>query len=225
MGAERSTGPSGEETARERAFMVATQLRRRGVEDERVLVAMSELPREEFVDPRDRWHAYDDAALPIQAGQSISQPYMVARMTELLAVRPGDRVLEIGTGSGYQAAVLASLGAQVITIERYRELADAARSRLDRLGLGDRVDIRVGDGSLGAPEDGPFDGIVVTAAAPRISEALLEQLAEGGRLVIPVGPRDRQRLIVATRHGNDWEQHGEGDCVFVPLVGAGGFDR
>lgn len=225
MGAERGTGPSGEDTARERAFMVAIQLRRRGVEDERVLAAMSELPREEFVDPRDRWHAYDDAALPISAGQSISQPYMVARMTELLAIRPGDRVLEIGTGSGYQAAVLASLGARVTTIERYRELADAAQARLDRLGLGDRVDIRVGDGSLGAPEDGPFDGIVVTAAAPRIPEALLEQLAEGGRLVIPVGPRDRQRLILATRHGNDWEQHGEGDCVFVPLVGAGGFDR
>jgi protein-L-isoaspartate(D-aspartate) O-methyltransferase len=223
MGAEPGTDPTGEATASERAAMVATQLRRRGIADERVLATMGELPREMFVDAYLRPHAYDDAALPIAAGQSISQPYMVARMTELLAVRSGDRVLEIGTGSGYQAAVLATLGARVLSTERYQELADAARDRLERLGLGERVEIRVGDGSLGAPEDGPFDGIVVTAAAPRIPEALLEQLAEGGRLVIPVGPRERQRLIVATRHENDWEQRWEGDCVFVPLVGAGGW--
>lgn len=205
--------------------MVATQLRRRGIADERVLAAMSTIPREWFVDAAVRRHAYDDAALPIASGQSISQPYMVARMTELLAVRPGDRVLEIGTGSGYQAAILARLGARVLSIERFPELAATATAHLDQLDDGDRVEVRVGDGSLGAPDDAPFDGIVVTAGSPEIPAALLEQLAEGGRLVIPVGPRDRQRLILATRHGNDWEQRPEGDCVFVPLVGAGGWQK
>ncbi len=223
MGADPDSDRTVAATARERETMVASQLRRRGIADERVLAAMSAIPRELFVDPATRPHAYDDAALPIAAGQSISQPYMVARMTELLAVRPEDRVLEIGTGSGYQAAILATLGARVLSIERHPGLADAARQRLDELGLADRVEIRVGDGSLGAPEDGSFDGIVVTAAAPRIPEALLDQLAEGGRLVIPVGSRQRQRLMVATRHGNDWDLRSDGDCVFVPLVGAGGW--
>ncbi len=223
MGGDPREDPTGAATADARAVMVETQLRRRGIADERVLTAMSTIPRERFVDPSARWSAYEDAALPIPAGQSISQPYMVAQMTEVLRVRPGDRILEIGTGSGYQTAVLATLGAMVLSIERYPELADAARERLEALGLADRVRIRVGDGSLGAPDEGPFDGIVVTAAAPRIPEALLDQLADGGRLVIPVGSRQRQRLIVATRHANDWEQHSEGDCVFVPLVGAGGW--
>ena len=223
MGGDPREDPTGAATADARAVMVDTQLRRRGIADERVLTAMSTIPRELFVAVSARWSAYEDAALPIPAGQSISQPYMVAQMTELLRVRPGDRILEIGTGSGYQTAVLATLGAEVLSIERYPELADAARGRLEALGLADRVRIRVGDGSLGAPDEGPFDGIVVTAAAPRIPEALLDQLADGGRLVIPVGSRQRQRLIVATRRGNDWEQHSEGDCVFVPLVGAGGW--
>jgi protein-L-isoaspartate(D-aspartate) O-methyltransferase len=184
---------------------------------------MTAVPREWFVDPAVRPHAYDDAALPIASGQSISQPYMVARMTELLGVRPDDLVLEIGTGSGYQAAILATLGAHVLSIERFADLAQTAAARLERLDLGDRIEIRVGDGSLGIPTDGPFDGIVVTAASPEIPAPLLDQLADGGRLVIPVGPRGRQRLIVATRHGNDWDQRSEGDCVFVPLVGAGGW--
>lgn len=205
--------------------MVATQLRRRGIADERVLAAMDAIPREWFVDPAIRGHAYDDAALPIAAGQSISQPYMVARMTELLAVRPDDRILEIGTGSGYQAAVLATLGAWVLSIERFPALAEAASARLAVLDVRDRIEVRVGDGSLGAPDDAPFDGIVVTAGSPDIPPALLDQLSDGGRLVIPVGPRDRQRLIVATRHGNEWDQRPEGDCVFVPLVGAGGWQE
>lgn len=223
MGAHPGADPTGAATARQRSAMVATQLRRRGIADERVLAAMSAVPREWFVDAAVRPHAYDDAALPIASGQSISQPYMVAWMTELLGVRPDDRILEVGTGSGYQAAILASLGASVLSIERFPELATSATDRLERLGLGDRVEVRVGDGSIGAPVDGPFDGIVVTAASPEVPTTLLDQLADGGRLVIPVGPRDRQRLIVVTRHGNDWDERSEGDCVFVPLVGAGGW--
>lgn len=203
--------------------MVEGQLRRRGIREERVLAAMGAVPRELFVPPADRSQAYADAALPIDAGQSISQPYIVARMTELLGVRPGDRVLEIGTGSGYQAAILASLGARVVTLERHAALAEEARGRLEQLGLADAVEVRVTDGSLGDPTGGPYDGIVVTAAAPSIPEALLDQLADGGRLVIPVGPRDRQRLVVVTRHGNEWEQRSDGEVVFVPLVGAGGW--
>ena len=203
--------------------MVESQLRRRGIRDERVLAAMGAIPRELFVPSTDRSLAYSDAALPIEAGQSISQPYIVARMTELLAVRPGDRALEIGTGSGYQAAVLASLGARVVSLERHAELAEEARRRLEHLGLAEAVEIRVADGSLGDPTGGPYDGVVVTAAAPSIPEALLDQLADGGRLVIPVGPRDRQRLVVVTRHGNEWEQRSNGEVVFVPLVGAGGW--
>jgi protein-L-isoaspartate(D-aspartate) O-methyltransferase len=223
MGAGPGRDPDSERIAGERAAMVERQLRLRDIRDERVLAAMGSVPRELFVPAADRSHAYADAALPIEAGQSISQPYMVARMTELLAVRPGDLVLEIGTGSGYQAAILASLGARVVSLERHAELADEARRRLEQLGLGDAVEVRVADGSLGDPNGGQFDGIVVTAAAPSIPEALLEQLADGGRLVIPVGPRERQRLVVATRHGNEWERRSDGECVFVPLVGAGGW--
>ncbi len=223
MGAGPGSEPLGAATERERAEMVAAQLRRRGIADERVLAAMGTVPREAFVDVDQQPHAYDDDALPIALGQSISQPYIVARMTELLGVRPGDRVLEVGSGSGYQAAILATLGALVLSIERHPDLAAAARERLDKLGLGASVQIRVGDGSLGVPDAAPFDGIVVTAAPPAIPTPLLDQLAEGGRLVIPVGPRDRQKLIVATRHGSDWEQRSAGDCVFVPLIGAGGW--
>ncbi len=203
--------------------MVAAQLRGRGIADDRVLEAMQAIPRDRFIDTWLRHRAYADEAVPIDAGQTISQPYVVARMTELLDPQPGDRILELGTGSGYQAAVLAWLGADVRTIERHAELARSARERLDALGLGDRVDIRVADGSLGDPAGAPYDGIVVTAAAPAIPAALREQLADGGRLVIPVGPRDQQVLIVAVRHGDDWIETPHGAVVFVPLIGPGGF--
>jgi protein-L-isoaspartate(D-aspartate) O-methyltransferase len=203
--------------------MVAHQLRARGIRDERVLEAMAAIPRERFVGPDHRTRAYADEAVPIDEGQTISQPYMVAQMTELLAVVPGDRVLELGTGSGYQAAVLAWLGAHVISIERHADLAVAARERLASLGLGDRVEIRVADGSLGDRSGAPYDGIIVTAATPAIPTELRDQLADGGRLVIPVGPRSHQVLMRAVRHGDDWVDTPHGGCVFVPLIGPGGF--
>jgi protein-L-isoaspartate(D-aspartate) O-methyltransferase len=167
--------------------------------------------------------AYADAAAPIDEGQTISQPYLVARMTELLRVAPGDRILEIGTGSGYQAAVLAGLGASVTSIERHERLADAARARLERLGVTE-VEIRIGDGSLGAEDGAPWDGIIVTAAAPGIPEPLRSQLGIGARLVIPVGSRNRQELLVVERTSpDDWQETSDGPVVFVPLVGEEGW--
>lgn len=217
-------GPRDEASEAARAAMVARQLRSRGIADQRVLRAMSTVPRELFVSDAQRSTAYADEALPIPAGQTISQPYMVARMTELVAPRAGSRILEIGTGSGYQTAILAILGAAIVSIERQPELAVTARERLARLGLGGAVDIRVGDGSVGDPEGAPWDGIVVTAAAPSIPTALREQLSPaGGRLVIPVGDRSRQELMLVVRHGDEWRDRNEGPCVFVPLVGEGGF--
>jgi protein-L-isoaspartate(D-aspartate) O-methyltransferase len=207
-----------------RTAMVATQLRARGIRDERVLRAMASIPRERFVSEDQRAYAYADGALPIAAGQTISQPYMVARMTELLDPQPGDRVLEIGTGSGYQAAILALLGALVVSIERQPELAAAARVRIAEVGLGGAVDVRVGDGSVGDPAGAPWDGIVVTAAAPAIPTTLREQLdPNGGRLVIPVGRRAHQDLILVVRDGDEWRETNDGPCVFVPLIGAAGF--
>jgi protein-L-isoaspartate(D-aspartate) O-methyltransferase len=205
--------------------MVAQQLTRRGIRDARVLEAMASVPREAFVPGVPASLAYDDRALPIDAGQTISQPYMVARMTELLQVEPGDRILEIGTGSGYQAAILARLAARVTTIERHPDLADSARERLAGLGVVG-VDVRTGDGSRGLPDEAPWDGIVVTAAAPAIPDALREQLAIGGRLVIPVGPRSQQDLMVVERRGpSDWQEWSDGAVVFVPLVGEGGWSE
>ncbi|HTK46062.1 MAG TPA: protein-L-isoaspartate(D-aspartate) O-methyltransferase [Patescibacteria group bacterium] len=210
-------------TERARSEMVARQLRRRGIGDERVLEAMATTPREAFVPGVPASLAYDDRALPIDAGQTISQPYMVARMTELLRVEPGDRILEIGTGSGYQAAVLARLGAKVTSIERLPDLAEGARTKLRELAI-DTVDVRLGDGSNGDPDGAPWDGIVVTAAAPAIPDPLREQLEIGARLVIPVGPRYQQDLVVVERRGpNDWQEWSDGAVVFVPLVGEGGW--
>lgn len=219
----RMTGPP-PDPASARAAMVTGQLRARGVHDERVLAAMGAIPRETFVPDESRRFAYADEALPIDAGQTISQPVMVAKMTEHLHVQPGDRILEIGTGSGYQAAILAWLGATVTTLERQAALIPTARTRIDALDLPGSVEIREADGSLGDPDGAPWDGIIVTAAAPSIPDALLEQLAEGGRLVIPVGSRDRQILTIVTRKGNDWLEETDGYCVFVPLIGAEGFE-
>ena len=211
--------------------MVESQLRGRGIGDERVLAVMAQVPRELFVPLESLAHAYLDGALPIASGQTISQPYMVARMTELLELRPGMRVLEVGTGSGYGATVLAGLGASVISVERHPELAEAARSRLAELalepGLGleftEAVRVVVGDGSLGWPDEAPFDGIVVTAAAPRVPAALPAQLTDGGRLVVPVGMRGCQELTLVVRRGDQFEQWPCGQCIFVPLIGEGGF--
>jgi protein-L-isoaspartate(D-aspartate) O-methyltransferase len=207
-----------------RAAMVASQLRTRGITDERVLDAMATVPRERFMDERQRPYAYADEALPIESGQTISQPYVVARMTELLATRPGDRILEIGTGSGYQAAVLATLGCRVTSIERHPELAVLAREHLAGWPPAADVEVRVGDGTLGAPDGAPWDGIIVTAAAPAVPLSLREQLAEGARLVIPVGTRSRQQLTVVTRRGTEWTEQSDGAVVFVPLIGDEGFE-
>jgi protein-L-isoaspartate(D-aspartate) O-methyltransferase len=216
--------PDNDASAAERERMVTTQLRSRGVADERVLAAIQAVPREDFVRPDLRRAAYADDALPIEAGQTISQPYIVALMTELLSVGTGDRVLEIGTGSGYQAAVLAELGCVVVTIERHRELAESARARLERLGFGDRVEVRVGDGSVGDPDGAPWRGILVAAAAPRVPDALRNQLAaDGGRLVLPVGEPGRQELVVVVRDGDRWNQKTAGRVAFVPLIGEAGF--
>jgi protein-L-isoaspartate(D-aspartate) O-methyltransferase len=206
-----------------RARMVARQLRGRDIRDPRVLAAMGTVPREAFVEASLRDVAYEDGPLPIGAGQTISQPYIVARMTELLAVDPGDRVLEVGTGSGYQAAVLAELGCLVTSVERDPGLAREARERLVRLGYGDRVTVAAGDGSQGVADGAPWDGILVAAAAPGIPDALRDQLAEGRRLVIPVGSRREQQLLVVERRGNEWLERSEGACVFVPLIGAAGW--
>jgi len=199
------------------------QLVARGVHDPRVLDAMRRVPREAFVPPGMRPYAYDDRALAIGSGQTISQPYMVAAMTEALRLTGTERVLDVGTGSGYQAAVLAELAREVITIERRPELAEAARATLDALGYRS-VDVIVGDGTLGSPAHAPFDGIIVAAGAPRVPDALREQLArDSGRLVIPIGPPEQQWLVVVTRAGDSFTESKGVGCVFVPLVGADGW--
>ena len=209
--------------------MVERQIARRGVRDPLVLEAMRRIPREEFVDAQQREFAYDDTPLPIQAGQTISQPYIVALMLEAAQLRPGDRVLEIGAGSGYAAAVLAAIGGQtgqVHAIERHPVLADLARQRFTRLGYGN-IEVRTGDGSGGWPEVAPFDAILVAAGAPRVPESLQRQLAIGGRLVLPVGDLlAGQRLLQIVRIGEDEFQRKDlGAVIFVPLVGEHGWDR
>ena len=206
------------ETAPQRADMVR-QLERFGIRDRRVLDAMARVPREEFVGQADREVAYGDHALAIDEGQTISQPYVVARMTELLATRPEHRVLEVGTGSGYQAAVLAELVREVISIERHASLADTARERLTRLGYTNARVINA-DASLGYPTDAPYDRILITAATPRIEPALAQQLTSEGRIVAPIGDLDLQELVVRDARGRE-ERHGP--VKFVPLRGQAGF--
>ena len=198
--------------------MVADQLAARGIRDPKVLEVMRKVPRHLFVSPEHRTEGYDDRPIPIGWGQTISQPYIVALMTEQLQVQPGSRILEVGTGSGYQAALLAELGATVYSIERIPELAEGAAQHLKAAGIS-TLQIRVGDGSKGWPEVAPFAGIVVAACAPHVPELLVEQLAENGRLVIPIGESLNQRLTVVQRLKDGLQTHEICGCVFVPLVG------
>jgi protein-L-isoaspartate(D-aspartate) O-methyltransferase len=211
-----AAGPAADDVER-MEFQLA--LRRRGISDQAVLRAMDEVPREYFVAAGFTETAYADQALPIACGQTISQPFVVAYMTEKLEVEPQHRVLEIGTGSGYQAAILARLAREVVSIERYRTLADAARERLKTLGY-TNVTIRSGDGMAGAPDLAPFDRIMVTAAAEQVPEALVAQLAEGGKMVLPVGPRhDAQYIVRLTKQPDGALSREELIAVrFVPLL-------
>ncbi|MEP6811639.1 MAG: protein-L-isoaspartate(D-aspartate) O-methyltransferase [Actinomycetota bacterium] len=203
--------------------MVEDQLRARGIGDERVLAAMARVPRELFVSPELRAHAYEDDALPIGHDQSISQPYMVARICAGLALRGKEKVLDVGTGSGYQAAVLAELAGEVHSIERIPELADRARAALDAAGYAGRVHVHVGDGTKGLPEVAPFAAIAVAAAAPELPNSLYEQLELRGRLVVPVGGRRQQMLQVIVRTLEGPAVLRAVACRFVPLLGAEGF--
>jgi protein-L-isoaspartate(D-aspartate) O-methyltransferase len=193
-------------------------LRRRGIGDKAVLRAMDAVPREHFVTSEFAPSAYADQALPIACGQTISQPYVVAYMTEQLEVRPGHRVLEVGTGSGYQAAILSRLAGEVVSIERYRTLADAARDRLKTLGY-DNVKVRAGDGMAGAPDEAPFDRIIVTAAAEVVPKDLLDQLTDDGKMVLPLGPRGgAQRIVKLSKTADGVQQQDLIAVRFVPLL-------
>jgi protein-L-isoaspartate(D-aspartate) O-methyltransferase len=213
-----------EDGARLRQLMVERQLAARGIRSEAVLRAMGRVRREVYVPEHLRKHAYDDAPLPIGEGQTISQPYIVAYMLDELELEGGERVLEVGTGSGYAAAVLAEVAAQVYTLERHASLARDAAERLARDGYRN-VEVRVGDGTLGWPEAAPFDGIVVAASGPSIPPPLREQLKLGGHLVMPVGgSRDVQELVRVTREAADrWSETSLGAVRFVPLIGSEGW--
>lgn len=210
------------ELARRR--MVEDQLVARGIRDREVLRAMGRVPRHRFVEEALRARAYGDHPLPIGHGQTISQPYMVALMTEALGLTGDERVLEIGTGSGYQTAVLAEIAERVLSIERVAPLARRARALLEELGY-HGVAVRHGDGTLGWPEHAPYDAVIVTAGAPRAPRRLIEQLVEGGRLVVPVGDRSVQRLLRVTRAGEGTLEEDLGGCVFVPLRGSDGWEE
>ncbi len=213
-----------QETRRARERMVEIQLQARDISDPRVLAAMRRVPRHEFVPEGYREMAYADAPLSIGHGQTISQPYIVALMTQLLELEPEDNALEIGTGSGYQAAILSLLAKRVYTLERISDLADQAQSRLNALGYSN-VQVILSDGSMGAAEHGPFQAILVTAAAPRVPEPLKEQLGEGGRLVLPVGSRYSQTLERLRRHGDEFQREQIAPVAFVPLIGRHGWEE
>jgi len=210
------------EQAARRHEMIEKQLRGRGIRDPRVLAAMLAVPRHAFVPSEHMAEAYSDKPLPIGENQTISQPFMVASMTETLELSGSERVLEIGTGSGYQTAVLSLLASEVHTVESVATLADAARKRLTRLGYAN-VHFHVGDGTLGCAEAAPFDAILVTAAAPLIPPPLVEQLAEGGRLVLPLGSAETQQLARVRRHGDEVTTERLFHCRFVPLLGQYGW--
>ncbi len=208
--------------SREREEMVEFQIRARGIRDERVLAAMRKVPRHLFVPQGLERAAYEDRPLPIGEGQTISQPYIVAVMTEQLDLSPQDRVLEVGTGSGYQSALLAELAGTVVSIERLPDLADRAQQNLARAGI-TTVRIVVGDGTEGYSPEAPYDAIIVTAASPGIPQPLVDQLAEGGRLIAPVGPRECQDLIKLVKREGRVEEIPLGGVCFVPLIGQFGW--
>jgi protein-L-isoaspartate(D-aspartate) O-methyltransferase len=209
---------------RERRDMVRWQIAARGVKDEQVLEAMRVVPRHRFVPAHMRGSAYRDSPLPIGQGQTISQPYIVAYMTAALQLTGEDKVLEVGTGSGYQAAILSHIVRQVISVERLPRLAEEARRKLSELGYS-MVRVVVADGTQGWPEDAPYDAIMVTAASPEVPDPLRQQLAEGGRLLVPVGPRHTQELVRVRREGDAFHREDLLGVAFVPLIGEHGWDR
>lgn len=224
FGALFHNGGRAEGYAPERARMVEDQLHGRGICDERVLCAMAKVPREAFIPEQDAANAYGDFPLPIGVGQTISQPYIVAAMVEKLELQPDNCVLEVGTGTGYEAAILGELAGEVWTIERHQELAEKAREILAQLGYRN-VHVVQGDGSRGLPEHAPFDRILVAAAAPRVPDALVAQLADGGKLILPVGSRTDQQLQVIRKIGNQISVTSHELCRFVPLVGEEGWEE
>ena len=217
-------GHTAEDSAARRRRMVERQLEARGLHDRAVLEAMGGVPREAFVARSQAGAAYDDSPLPIGAGQTISQPFVVGLMVEALALRPTDRALEVGSGSGYAAAVMSRICGHVFGVERHLALVEAARTALERLGYRN-VSLRHGDGTLGWPEEAPFDAILVSAGGPSVPAALRGQLARGGRMVIPVGGPGRiQRLVRVLREGEDeWREDDLGEVAFVPLIGEQGW--
>jgi protein-L-isoaspartate(D-aspartate) O-methyltransferase len=206
-----------------REQMVDQQIVARGITDSRVIEAMRWLPREQFFPGEIRSHAFDDSAAAVGCGQTISQPYIVALMTQALDVKTQHKVLEIGTGTGYQAAILGRLAGEVYTVERVKVLLDEAFERLMSLHVRN-VHFCFGDGSLGWPAKGPYDRIILTAASPEVDERILSQLNEGGICVAPVGPRDEQRLLRFTRRGDEYKREDLGGVRFVPMLGEGGFE-
>jgi protein-L-isoaspartate(D-aspartate) O-methyltransferase len=209
--------PQASEFAAQRQFMVQRQLIPRGINDQRVLAAMANVPREEFVGPESRTASYEDGPLPIGYDQTISQPYVVAFMTQQLRPQPGDRVLEVGTGSGYQAAILAELVSDVYSVEIVEPLAKTAETTLQRLGY-KNVHVKVGDGYKGWPEEGPFDAIIVTCAPDKVPQPLIDQLKDDGRMVIPVGDRFAQQLYLLEKKNGQLKQSATLPVRFVPMV-------
>lgn len=220
--ADRNRAPKGMSYKEQREWMVQRQLMDWGIRDPRVLDAMRVVPRERFVPEHYQDSAYYDGALPIGEGQTISQPFVVAHMSELLGLSGDERVLEIGTGSGYQAAVLSLLAREVYTVERIASLSEQARTAILELGYSN-VYFLVGDGSLGWPEHAPYDAILVACAGPRVPPPLVEQLADGGRLIMPIGPRGLQDLVLVRKEGSTVTEERQSPVAFVPLIGAHGW--